>query len=339
MKFRFIIIAIILILAVLGGVYLSLTSSFDNKLNITDPLFFTIEQGDTLTAVANRLEADGVIEDADTLLWLDRFESAGPVLAASYEFPAEFTIRELYSAIINGDAISDEVQVTIIEGLTIEEIADEFVASGLIAAPEEFTLAATNQVSRFKSQFDFLNSLPDGQSLEGYLFPDTYRFFQDATVDQIILALLRNFDSKLDTAARQAIERSGKTVHEVVILASIVEREVRSPEEMQVVAGLFQNRLDIGMLLQADSTIGYVTKSGRDRSTFADLEIDSPYNTYKNAGLPPGPISNPGLNALNAAVNPADTDYLFFLTNRTSGQVYYGKTLEEHNRNRQRYLE
>jgi UPF0755 protein len=333
------IVLILIALVLLGAGWLVFSRSFDQQLTITEPVFFVIPQGSTLTSVANDLEEKQIIKSADTLLWLNRLEKAGPVLAASYEFPPEYTIRDLYDAIITGDSISDEVQVTFREGLVITEMADLLVEARLISDPQEFILATSNGIDRFVSQFSFLESIPEGQDLEGYLFPDTYRFFADATVDEIILAMLRNFDAKFTDEMRASIANSDKSIHELVTFASIVEKEVRSIDDMKVVAGLFQNRLDIGMLLQADSTIGYITRSGRDRSTFADLEIDSPYNSYKYAGLPPGPISNPGINAIIAAINPAETDYLFFLTNRTSGQVYYGRNLAEHNRNRELYLE
>ncbi len=337
MKKLIAIIAALLVLFSLG--WWMFTKSFDQKLTIDTPVFFVVEQGATLTSVAADLEEKKIIKSADTLLWLNRLERAGPVLAASYEFPPEYTVRDLYAAIIKGDSISDEVQVTFREGLVITEMADLLVEAELISDPQEFILATSNGVDRFVSQFSFLESIPEGQDLEGYLFPDTYRFFADATVDEIILAMLRNFDAKFTDEMRVSVASSDKSIHELITFASIVEKEVRSIDDMKVVAGLFQNRLDIGMLLQADSTIGYITRSGRDRSTFADLEIESPYNSYKYAGLPPGPISNPGINAIIAAIDPAETDYLFFLTNRTSGQVYYGRNLEEHNKNRQLYLE
>lgn len=329
---------VLIILAGVGGV-LYFEFHRDTPLNITSDFFYTVEQGATLTSVANELEEQGIIKSARILLLSARLNGNKPVIAGNYKFIVGSRLKDLENALVSGDAITDEVQVTFPEGYVIDDMAVELVDAGLIADEAEFVTAANTNIDRFVKQFTFLESIPEGQGLEGYLFPDTYRFFADAKVDEIILAMLRNFDSKLDNAARQEIARSGKTIHDVIILASLVEKEVRGVDEMQVVAGLFQNRLDIGMLIQADSTIGYVTKSGRDRSTFADLEIDSPYNTYKYAGLPPGPISNPGLNAITAAISPAETDYLFFLTNRTSGQVYYGRTLEEHNRNRQLYLE
>ena len=271
------------------------------------------------------------------MVWLSRFEDFGQILAADYEFPVGFTLRQVYTAITAGTNLSPENQVTLIEGLTLEQMAEVLVEEGVISLPDEFIVATSKGLARFVDRFSFLESKPADQDLEGYLFPDTYRFFKDSTIDEIVVKILENFDNKLSVEMRRAIADSGRTIHEVVTLASIVEREVRGQQDQATVAGLFTNRLDINLALQADSTINYITKSGRDRSTLADLEIDSPYNTYKYPGLPPGPISNPGLSALQAAVNPAETDFLYFLTD-SEGGVHYATTFEGHQQNRQLYL-
>lgn len=334
LKYLFVLIIVIALIG--GGWYISLTRSFDAGIIPGEDVFFSIEEGSTLTKVAHSLEDNGIIAKASSLLWLARLEGEKAVLAADYQFPPEFTLRDLYRAITEGEALSLESQVTLIEGLNTEEIAGVFEKKGLVSSADEFVAAVTSNLDAFKKEFDFLATIPVSGSLEGYLFPDTYRFFDDATSEDIMRRMLNNLDNKLNDKMRSAIEKSGRTIHEVMTLASIIEKEVPEPEDMKTIAGIFVNRLDIGMALQADSTINYLTKSGRDRSTQEDLEIDSLYNTYKYPGLTPGPISNPGLNAIKAAIYPDDTDYLYFLTDK-AGKVYYAESFAEHQENR-KYL-
>jgi len=313
--------------------YNSLTNSFEETISVDDELFYIVEDGSTLNSVAADLQEKGVIEKASSLKWLSRLEGDTTIFAAAYALTPEMTVREVYEAITQGKAFSDEVQVTIIEGLTLDQIGDQFEEAELVAS-DVFVTAASSGLKRFTNTYSFLADLPAGATLEGYLFPDTYRFFKDAEVDDIIKRMLDTFDARLTSEMRIEIAKSGRSIHEVVTLASIVQDEVRTEDQMLVVAGIFQNRLDAGMMLQSDATVNYITRSGRDRSTFEDLEIDSPYNTYKYAGLPPGPIGAPGSQALLSAVAPEKTDYFFFLTDK-AGRVYYGETLADHNYNRQ----
>ena len=329
--------ALVIVGLIIGGVFFSITSSFDQVLKADQPVYFTIESGENVRTVAENLASSSLIKKASAMVWLSRFEDFGQILAADYEFPVGFTLRQVYTAITAGTNLSPENQVTLIEGLTLEQMAEVLVEEGVISLPDEFIVATSKGLARFVDRFSFLESKPADQDLEGYLFPDTYRFFKDSTIDEIVVKILENFDNKLDAEMRSAIADSGRTIHEVVTLASIVEREVRGQQDQATVAGLFTNRLDINLALQADSTINYITKSGRDRSTLADLEIDSPYNTYKYPGLPPGPISNPGLSALQAALYPDETDFLYFLTD-SEGGVHYATSFEGHQQNRQLYL-
>lgn len=328
---------IVLLAAIPGGWYLVMQRSFDQPLLISENTYFIVENGATLSRVSQILEDQSIIDKASRLIWLSRFEGQVPILAAAYEFTPGMTLRDLYRAITLGESISDEVQITLVEGLTLEEMANKFVEKTLVESADIFTIASSSGLSRFTNQYDFLADLPKSASLEGYLFPDTYRFFAETPIDDLLARLLDTLDQKLSDEMLADIAKSDRSIHEVMTLASLVQSEVRGVDEMAEVAGILQNRLEIGMPLQLDSTINYLTKSGRDRSTFDDLAIDSPYNTYQNPGLPPGPISNPGLDAIKAAIYPAETDNLFFLTDK-AGRVYYGTTLEEHNRNRQ-YLD
>ncbi|MBD3251912.1 endolytic transglycosylase MltG [Candidatus Uhrbacteria bacterium] len=184
------------------------------------------------------------------------------------------------------------------------------------------------------ADYAFLSEVPESHSLEGYLFPDTYEVWEDQLPEGLIRKQLRTFANKVIIPLEEQRAASGLSWHEVVTLASIVEAEVRTPKTRKVVAGIFLNRLNDGMRLQSDATLNYIIDEGRDRATQQDLKLDSPYNTYRLEGLPPGPVGNPGLSSIEAVLNPTPTEYYFFLTDE-SGNVYYAETFEGHQRNRQ----
>jgi len=161
------------------------------------------------------------------------------------------------------------------------------------------------------------------------LFPDTYRVFRDASISDIVKKILDNFNQKLTSELRFEIKSQGKNIHQILTLASILEKEVSTDQDRKLVAGIFYKRLELGMPLQADSTVNYVTGKDSSRASAKDLEIDSPYNTYKYRGLPPGPISNPGISSILAAIYPSSNNYLYFLTT-PDGQVIYNETHDQH---------
>ncbi len=213
----------------------------------------------------------------------------------------------------------EEVTVRIIEGWTTIEIQKELENFGLDVQPSDFL------AERFAGDFSFLKDLPPGTTLEGYLFPDTYRVWKDELPDGLFRKQLAEFLEKT--------EAFGTSSRDVVILASIIEKEVKRDEDRPIVAGIFTNRLSVGMALQSDATLNYIIRSGRDSLNAEELKNKSPYNSYQNRGLPPGPISNPGLASLEAANNPAKTDYWYFLTDK-DGIAHFAKTLEGHAANR-----
>lgn len=286
--------------------------------NDTTPHRFVIASGEGVNAISRNLKSAGLIRNSfvfETYLWWKKLE--GRLIAGEYDLKPSLSIRELTRVLVAGDTVSRERDITILEGWTRKDIAEYLEKEGVV-----------------KSK-DFLDTTKD---LEGYLFPDTYRIFKDASAEEIIVKMRANFDRKVTSTMRADIKKQKKTLDEILIMASILEREVRTSEEMQIVSDIFWRRLAIGMLLQADSTINFVTGGKRPRATYDDLKIDSPYNTYKYRGLPPGPIGNPGLSAITAAIYPKKNDYWFFLTTEDDGHAIFAKTLDEHNRNRMKYL-
>ena len=220
-----------------------------------------------------------------------------------------------------------EEVITVLEGWTIRDMAAYFESREFFSA-EGFIYVAEN--GHFP--FSFLLDVPDRPNrLEGYLFPDTYRIPVNPTPGDIIERMLRRFDGIFDIHKRDRAYELGFSMDDIVIMASIIERETRLAHERPLVSSVIHNRLDIDMPLQMCSTVAYVLDVQRDRLTNEDLEYDSPYNTYNVQGFPIGPISNPGAAALHAALWPADSEYLFFvLTNVETGEHYFSRTHEEH---------
>ncbi len=209
------------------------------------------------------------------------------------------------------------VRVTLTEGMTARDMAG--------------TLQA--QLPGFDSQA----FLAEASTSEGYLFPETYLFMPGDAPAAIVSRLRAQFDDSA-AAISPAVAASGHSLSDIVIMASILEREANTPEDMQTVAGILWNRIKLGMPLQVDAAFGYARQQNGYTPTAADLEGDSPYNTYRNKGLPPTPISNPGLAALRAAATPAKTSYLYYLTGK-DGAMHYAQTFEQHKRNRELYLD
>jgi len=248
-----------------------------------------------------------------------------------------------------------EETIKILEGWTSQDIVEYLVERGQ-GTNEEFFLQIGKGliVDKINSKqlpavdwatkFSFLADKPKEASLEGYLFPDTYRIFASTTPAAIIQKILENFESKLSEELRAEINRQGKTIYEIITLASIVEKEApiyndaSDNYDARVIAGIFWDRLKIGQALQSDATLSYLLRDNNPRHSGADLEIDSPYNTYKYRGLPPGPICNPGLAAIQAAIYPLYTEYNYFLTPTDTRTVIYARTYTEHLINKNKYL-
>jgi len=306
------------------------------------PVIFTIQPGETAAQIAQRLEEEGLIRDADVFRALLRLRGLDTRLeAGSYELRRTMSMNEVMAALQHGRPPT--VQLTVPEGWRAEEIADLLRVVGL-ADPDEFL-----QLVRSGGDFDydFLRDRPAGvTSLEGFLFPETYEFPTDATARDVVQRMLETFGQRFTPELREQAQKHGLGVYQAVTLASIVEREAVIPEERPIIASVFLNRLQAGMYLNADPTVqyalGFQEKSGtwwKRPLLLEDLDVDSPYNTYRHLGLPPGPICNPGLASLQAVANPADTEYYYFVANDVAGDGshVFAKTLEEHQANIEKY--
>lgn len=334
-KFLFLLAIFCLIFAT-GLVFFVPAAWFTRPASDAPTIKFEIKSGDTAQAIAASLRSDGIImwqTGYRIYGWLDPAVSKPKI--GIFNVKPGMSYRTLARMFALGPQ-KEEVEVKTIEGWTLEDEARALEKLG--SKPTAFFALTGNPKNDaalergLVQDYPWLAALPKGATLEGYLFPNTYRVWRDQLPEALIRKQLDEFAKKTEDLRNEA-EQSGKNFKEIVILASIVEKEATNAQDKKIVAGILSNRLRIGMALQADSTINYVTQSGRARSTLKDLEINSPYNTYKNRGLPPAPICNPGRDALDAALHPAKTDYLYYLHD-ADGKSYYARTLDEHKANR-----
>jgi len=290
--------------------------------------------------IADILEAEGIIQRAFHYRMYARFDpTVSRAKAGVYALRPGTNYHEIARTLALGPK-RDESEITMIEGETLDQFIDQLETDHGIA-----TTTTAKRIGRsvnrgtfdteYRTTYTFLNNLPNNRSLEGYLFPNTYRVWTDQLPNGLITKQLEEFEKRFAAAKPGPQSAPLKNLDEVIILASIVQDEVRSEADMKAVAGIFLNRLRDGMALQSDATINYLTGSGRARSTAKDLTIDSPWNTYKYRGLPPSPIGNPGEAAIKAVLDPEPNEYRYFLTDE-AGKVYYGRTLDEHIENRQK---
>jgi UPF0755 protein len=262
------------------------------------------------------------------------------IRAGAYTVSPPATLFRLLKTLENPDA-QEEKTITIIPGWDLEDIADYLEKEGVVSSTEFYRLAGEPARLKTPSYKDFPNVLegkPSAVSLEGYLAPNTYRIFADAPGEEVMRKLIEARAGEFDSEMLTLFANSKRTMHQTLIIASIVEREVQSDDDRRKVADIFWRRLDAGWGLQADSTVHYaVRKKGDLFTTKDDRGRDSPWNTYKYAGLPPGPIGNPSVSAIRSAINPEGNSYWYFLTT-LHGEVKYAETIEDHNRNVARYL-
>jgi len=304
-----------------------------------ESLIVTIQEGQTAQEVGDKLEDEGVISSGllfRVLVGLQGYEDK--LVAGDYEFEKGTPTLEVLERIRRGQTAP--LVVVIREGLRAEEIA-ELMESKQVVSAEDFLQAIKSWY-----EFDFLYTKPYWANLEGYLFPDTYFFNRNMTAEEVVRQILENFDQRLNSELRQEAAVAGLSMHTVLTLASVVEREAQVPEERPIIADVFLKRLRRGMPLEADPTVQYalgndpasVAEYGywKQDLTQADLEVDSPYNTYRYTGLPRGPICNPGLDSIQAVIRPAQTDYLYFVA-KEDGSHAFAETLEEHLRNIELY--
>jgi len=287
-----------------------------------------IERGASTIAIANELAQAGVIKNPNMFRLRSRLaEADGQLKAGSYTFDIGMDYDRVIEKLKAGPQIGFTT-VTIPEGFIIEQIAERLEAEAGIPS-EEFLALAKGGAPEFAGEHPYLAGA-FGDSLEGFLFPKTYRVPEGATARDVISMMLRQFDKEMETVDMGPAEARGQTVEDIVIIASIIERETKVASERPTVASVIYNRLAKNMRLEIDATIEYVLPGNRFRLRYKDLEIDSPFNTYRYHGLTPGPIANPGIASIEAAIRPANTEYLYYVLTSPDGSHTFTRTYAEH---------
>ncbi|MBT9167148.1 MAG: Endolytic murein transglycosylase [Syntrophomonadaceae bacterium] len=323
----------LLLLAIVFGIFVVQISVWLKPVELPaisqEAVLISIPAGSSSLRVASILAEKGLVRHALVFRYFAKYRGLDQQLqAGDYMFSYGMTMDQLLQELSAGNVYRPTVTVTIPEGFLLEQIAQRLAQEGLVDH-EEFMLLATEIVP-------ILGRVEAGQryALEGYLFPDTYEFSETVTPREILTRMQSRLEEVLTLAMRERAKELGLDIHQVITLASLVEREVQSPQESPLVAAVIHNRLAKGMRLQICASVIYALGEHRDRLLYADLEVESPFNTYRHVGLPPGPIAAPGKRAIMAVLYPADVDYLFYVLKEDgSGTHYFGSDYAEHQAN------
>ncbi len=292
---------------------------------------FYIYPGEGVNLVASKLEGMGLVKSAELFI-----EEAKRVRlsfrAGGYILKEGMSLYDIIEALKRRPTLE---KVTIPEGLTASEIAKILLRKEIISSESEFLLLV-NKGKRYFKSFKYIGDIPS-ESVEGYLFPDTYYLPRRSSPKGVISLMLERFERSITEEMLKELPKLGFSLHQVITLASIIEREGQKEEEYPIISAVFYNRLKRGMRLESCATVGYLLPERKGRLSINDLKIDSPYNTYLYGGLPPGPICNPGLKAIRASFFPAKVDYLYFVS-KGDGSHHFSRTYEEHIEAKNRYL-
>ncbi len=299
--------------------------------NAADKTFieFEVSSGITANQLAVTMQEQGIIKNHFVFSLYAKINNRDvKIKSGKYYLSPSMTPEKILDKLVKGERINDDIKVTIPEGSTLNTIAAILSKKGLISKEDFFN---SLEIERFKEKYFFLKGFPPDASFEGFLFPDTYFLPQGKNAEFYINVLLKRFEdvyyNKVDRILKE--NKLEHTPYQIVTLASIIEAEAKLESERPIIAGVFYNRLKKGMPLQSCATIEFVLDEHKEVLSLDDLEIDSPYNTYKNSGLPPGPIGAPGLSSMLAAANPAKVDYLYFVA-KGDGAHVFTKTYSEH---------
>jgi len=295
-------------------------------------IVFSVAKGQGLFVISQNLEQQGLVKhglyfEAAVLLK----GGSRKLQAGDYKLSQAMSPLKIADKIIKGEVATETIVIP--EGWNIKEI-DSYLKSKKVAGADEF-LEIVGQ--DFSGQFWFLADKPKSASLEGYLFPDSYEIKIGDDSRVLVEKMLANFSRKITPEMQNEIKKQNKTLFKIITMASLLEKEAKTIEDKKVISGILWKRLKIGMRLQVDATVVYALGDKPRRLTYDDLKIDSPYNTYKYAGLPPGPIANPGLESIIATIYPIESDYWYYLST-PEGEILFSRTLEEHNAKKAQYL-
>jgi UPF0755 protein len=354
---RQVLIFLVSLALVLGTIAIAIQTAYNKFIKPVDPednTLITIEvpMGTSINGIADILYENNLIRNTGAFkLMVDLSNKSNKMQAGKYDLSKSMTMQEMIDELMTGQVSVTTVSVTIREGDDIRTIASRLVSEYNMNFTEEQFIAEAKNIEKYEIDFPFLSEIPEERRelefpMEGYLFPETYYFYADSSPERIIRTLLNEFDFKFTQEMRDLAEQKGMTMDDVVILASVIQSEAKT-EEFTKVSAVFHNRLIKEMNLESCATINYVLEDKEVNQitlTTEDTKIDSPYNTYRNPGLPLGPISSPGEDALNAALNPYEEymapneEMLFFvLMDPEMGLHAFNSTYEGHLRDKRKY--
>jgi len=345
---------LLLIILCFAGVYFFIQSEVKKPFSQDDKdVVFEVREGEGIKEIAKNLKDSSLIKnDFYFLIWILKEGKAKKILVANYCLSPKMNVVEIIEKFTKeGGGIPSIVKLTFPEGWRISQMEERLQNKGLI----DFGDILKFKIKEFKKETAFLNDAPEEASFEGYLFPDTYFFYcpspqivckegrgeilkcKKGDPRAIIEKFLANFNEKLTSDLRSEIKKQNKSIFEIITMASLIEKEVRDFDDKRLVSGILWKRREHNIPLQVDATIAFLTGQKTTKISLEDLQIDSPYNTYKYQGLPLGPICNPGFQSILAALYPKESDYWYYLST-TEGDTIFSKTLEEHNLAKTKYF-
>ena len=304
---------VVIFIYIQQGIYQPISNT--NDLNI-----FNIEKGSSIKKIAQDLKNEEIIRSSNLFLFYSLITNNRNIQAGEYLLSPQMNIPQIIEIIVGGKI--NEEKITIIEGWDLNDIAIYLEEKGISSKDEFFSITGEPR---------------NKDSLEGYIFPDTYNITSKDTAETIVQKALLNFEKKMTTELKNEIEKQGKTIEEIIIMASIIEKEVKSLEDKKNVSDVLWKRINANMPLQTCATVLYALGEKKSSVSTADTQIDSPYNTYKYRGLPIGPIANPGMNSILAAIYPTKNNYWYYLS-APDGKTHFSTTLDEHNYKKNLYL-
>ncbi|WP_410512198.1 endolytic transglycosylase MltG [Paenibacillus sp. BR2-3] len=332
---RTVLILILLLAAAVGGGAWYIWNGMQPVDSAGPAVTFTIEKGMGSSEIADLLEKNGIIRKSLFFKGYLKWTKEGSQFkAGTYSAKPGDTYDDLITRLNAGDVVKEETVVfTIPEGYTAEQVVDKLEEAWKIDSAVFLELVNSGATLKKTDVLGIPEDKGIRHRLEGYLFPETYEIVKDSTAQEVVEVMLEQLEKKLNTIPdwQQKLKERGLTLHELLTVASLVEREVVVDSERPLVAGVIYNRLKKGQKLEIDATVQYLLDKPKERLLNKDLEVDSPYNTYRNVGLPPGPICNPGQAAIEAALSPKASDYFFYVTKKDGSQGHlFAKTYKEH---------
>jgi UPF0755 protein len=305
---------------------------------------FIVEKGEGAKQIAIKLTDENIISDPYPLLvYLFFTDSYEKIKAGPYSLNSQMSGKEIADIIVGGKIA--KTKITVIEGWNIDQIGVYLQSQKITTQANLYNITGNpmsstspNLSSEIYNRFSFLKDKPEKSSLEGYLFPETYYIENNADAENIVIKMISELDNKITPKMEGDIAKQNKSIFQIITMASIIEKEVKTLDDKKMISGILWKRIEIGQPLQADATVLYaLNKNGADKVYTKYTEINSPYNTYKYKGLPAGPICSPGLESIIAAIYPTPNDYFYYLS-KPDGTTIFSKNLEEHNIAKAKYL-